>query len=277
MRVDAHQHFWIYEPVRDAWIDNSMQVIRRDFLPADLSGHLEKHNIDGCIAVQADQSEDETNFLLKLADENPWISGVVGWVDLMALDIEQKLEHYASFPKLKGFRHIVEAEPDDHFMLGDTFQRGISFLANFNFTYDVLIFPKQLWAAIQMVENFPEQNFVLDHIAKPDIKNGVMEPWASEIKEIAKNENLYCKVSGIITEADHQNWNRDEIYPYLDVIFEAFGTDRLLYGSDWPVCLLAGSYEQVYQLIEKYVADFSEQEKAKIFGDNSAKIYGLKE
>ena len=273
MKIDSHQHFWIYNPIRDSWIDDSMKILRRNFLPEDLYPIIKEQNIDGTITVQADQSEDETNFLLKLADENDWIVGVVGWIDLMGDDIERRLEHFSSLKKLKGFRHIVQAEPDNNFMLNEKFQNGISRLKHFNFTYDILVFPHQLPAAIKLSEKHPEQKFILDHIAKP-FKNEI-EPWASEIRELARNKNVFCKISGIVTEADHKNWKPEDIYPYLDVVFESFGYDRLLFGSDWPVCLLAGTYKQVINLIEEYTRNISPEEKEKIFGMNARLFYNI--
>lgn len=275
MRIDAHQHFWVYDPVRDSWIDESMHILRRNFLPQDLSPLLNQNSINKTIAVQADQSENETNFLLDLADKNEWISGVVGWVDLISHNIEKKLEHFSSYKKLKGFRYIVQAEPDDNFMLGENFQRGISLLKNFNFTYDILIYPKQLPAAIKLAEKHPDQKFILDHIAKPYIKKNEIEPWASGIKELAMNPNVYCKISGLITEADLKNWKSTNIYPYLDIVFNAFGYDRLLFGSDWPVCLLAGSYKQVLNLIEDYMKNDSEENKEKVFDKNAVSFYNI--
>jgi L-fuconolactonase len=275
MRIDAHQHFWIYHPVRDSWIDETMQVLRRNFLPEDLSPIIQENLIDGTIVVQADQSENETNFLLDLADKNEWISGVVGWVDLKAPDIEKKLEHFASYKKLKGFRHIVQAEPDDNFILNEKFRRGISFLKGFSFTYDILIYPHQLLAATKLTEKHPDQKFILDHIAKPFIKKREVEQWASGIKELAINPNVYCKISGLITEADHNNWKSTDIYPYLDIVFNAFGYDRLSFGSDWPVCLLAGSYNQVINLMEDYMKNDSEENKEKVFGKNAISFYNI--
>ena len=275
MKIDSHQHFWIYNPIRDSWIDDSMKILRRNFLPEDLYPIIKEQNIDGTITVQADQSEDETNFLLKLADENDWIVGVVGWIDLMGDDIERRLEHFSSLKKLKGFRHIVQAEPDNNFMLNEKFQNGISRLKHFNFTYDILVFPHQLPAAIKLSEKHPEQKFILDHIAKPFIKKNEIEPWASEIRELARNKNVFCKISGIVTEADHKNWKPEDIYPYLDVVFESFGYDRLLFGSDWPVCLLAGTYKQVVNLIEEYTRNISPEEKEKIFGMNARLFYNI--
>ena len=275
MKIDAHQHFWIYNPIRDAWIDDSMKILKRNFLPKDIEPALKQSLIDGTITVQADQSENETNFLLSLAEKNKWILGVVGWIDLTAPDVGKKLEHFSNNKKLKGFRHIVQAEPDDNFMLNEKFQRGIGLLKNFNFTYDILIYPRQLSAAIKLTEKYYEQRFILDHIAKPLIRKKEFKPWALDIKKLAENPNVFCKISGIITEADHQNWKPSDIYPYLDIIFDAFSYDRLLFGSDWPVCLLAGSYEKVFSLIIDYTKNFPEENKEKIFGKNALLFYNI--
>lgn len=275
MRIDAHQHFWIYNPIRDLWIDENIKVLRSNFLPEDLYPLIHEEGVDGTIAVQADQSEEETNFLLELAEKNPWILGVVGWIDLKNKNSEKRIEHFSQFKKLKGFRHIVQAEPDENFMLGEEFQRGISFLKHFNLTYDILIYPNQIPAAVKLTEKHPEQKFILDHIAKPKIKSKIIEPWTSGIKELAANKNVFCKISGLITEADHKNWKPDDIYPYLDAVFESFGYDRLLFGSDWPVCLLAGSYNRVKNLIENYLRSSSLEDKEKIFGKNVQIFYDI--
>ena len=276
MIIDSHQHFWIYNPVRDAWIDESMLMLRKNFLPEELEPILIKHSIDGTIAVQADQSEVETEFLLSLAKENDWIFGVVGWIDLKAKNIEKRLEYFSSFPVLKGFRHIVQAEPDPDFMLNEKFQNGISSLKQFNYTYDILVYPHQLPASIKLSEKHNEQKFVLDHIAKPLIIQNKIEPWASYIKELAKNPNVYCKVSGMVTEADYNNWKPEDFYPYLDIIFESFGIERIMFGSDYPVCLLAGSYGQVLNIVKKYTADIFDEDKEKIWSKNSLSFYNIK-
>lgn len=275
MRIDSHQHFWKYNPVRDQWITDDMVAIRRDFLPEDLLPELRANHIDGCIAVQADQSEEETRFLLDLAKENDFIRAVVGWVDLRADNVAECLGLLSQKKKLRGFRHIVQSEPDDRFMLQRAFLRGIGGLRQFGFTYDILLYPRQLPAAIELVARFPNQPFVIDHIAKPDIKAKRTLPWAQQMREIAGNRNVYCKVSGMLTEADWKNWKSDDCRPYLDIVFEAFGCDRIMFGSDWPVCLLAASYSQVIGLIADYTKDFSPAEKAKIFGLNAARFYGI--
>lgn len=274
MKIDAHQHFWKYDAIRDAWIDDSMKVIRRDFLPQDLTPILKLNSIDGCVAVQASQSEIETEFLLDLAQNNPFIKGVIGWVDLRKENIEERLAYYSKNNKLKGVRHIVQGEAVD-FMLRADFQNGISKLAKFNLTYDILVFPTQLEAAITLVNKFPNQKFVIDHIAKPYIKKGAIDDWKIAITELVKAPNVFCKVSGMVTEADFKNWKPLDFKPYLDVVFEAFGIDRIMYGSDWPVCLLASDYESQFAIIQNYVKTFSVDEKLKIFGGNAIQFYDL--
>ncbi len=277
MVIDAHQHFWQFDPVRDAWIDNSMSVLRRDFLPADLLPTLCDNGVDGCIAVQADQSEIETEFLLGLATRHDFIRGVVGWVDLRADNIEERLEYFAQYPRLRGFRHIVQGEADVNFMLRPDFQRGIGLLEKFDFTYDILVFPHQMGAALELACRFPRQTFVLDHLAKPYIKDGFREGWAVLLRELGRCENVYCKVSGIVTEADWQHWQYADFVPYLDEAFEAFGPDRLLYGSDWPVCLLGGDYGRVKGILTQYLGAFSPSDRSKVWGGNAARVYGLAE
>ena len=232
--IDAHQHFWHYDLVQHSWINDEMSVIRKDFLPADLKPVLEENGVAGCVAVQADQTEAETNFLLKLSDENDFIKGVVGWVDLRSDNLQQRLEHYAQFKNIKGFRHILQGE-EPAFMLQASFLKGIGLLQRFNFTYDVLVFPKHLKAALQLVKQFPDQPFVIDHIAKPYIKGGIIDGWKEDIAAIAQYPNVHCKISGMVTEADMRNWKQADFTPYLDVITNSFGIDRIMYGSDWPV------------------------------------------
>ena len=252
-----------------------MSLLRRDFLPDDLIPELQSQNMDGSIAVQADQSEAETRFLLDLAAKVPQILGVVGWVNLCSSNIQESLHQYANCRKLRGLRHIVQAEPDDRFLLREEFVHGISCLRDFGLTYDILVYTRQLPAAAELVAKFPNQLFVLDHIAKPEIKSRKTSPWDQYIRKIAKHQNVYCKISGLITEADWQNWSEQDIAPYLDIVFDAFGADRLMFGSDWPVCLLAGSYSRVFELINRYTESFSETDRANIFGLNAARFYAL--
>jgi len=281
MRIDSHQHFWRYDPARDSWITNAMSALKRDFLPADLSPELQRSGIDSCIAVQTAQSESETQFLLDLAASHDFIAGVVGWVDLCAATLRERLRSFSRFPKLRGFRHIAQAEPDDRFLVREDFLEGIGALAEFGFTYDILIYPRQLAAATELVAQFPDQRFVLDHMAKPPIRSGKASaretPWAAQLRRLASYENVWCKVSGLITEADWGAWRREDFTPYLDVVFESFGPDRLMFGSDWPVCLLAGSYAQVKQIIEEYVDARCPAAKENIFGGTAARFYGLQE
>lgn len=273
MVIDAHQHFWRFNLVRDAWITEDMSSIRRDFLPGDLAPALDANGVDATIAVQADQSEAETEFLLGLAEGDPRIAGVVGWVDLRAADVERRLEHFSHFKKLRGVRHIAQGEADDRFLARPEFVRGVGLLKSFGLTYDILVFPRQLPAAIEMVGKLPEQKFVVDHLAKPEIAATKIEPWAGLMREIAMHPNVYCKLSGMVTEADWKNWKTADFDPYLDVVFEAFGPERLMFGSDWPVCLVAASYSQVKNIVESYVDRHAPQSKAAIFGETVKRFY----
>jgi len=252
-----------------------MSVIQRNFYPEDLQPTLQQNGIDACVAVQADQSLGETRFLLDLAAKNDFVKAVVGWIDLQDDAIDEQLSEWKSEKKLVGFRHVLQAELDTEYMLRPSFLRGISKLKNHEFTYDILIFPKHLATAQKFVAQFPDQPFVLDHIAKPYIKAGLIDEWKRDIKSLAKFENLQCKVSGIITEADWKSWTYEQIKPFLDIVFEAFRTDRIMFGSDWPVCLVAGDYSQVKGIIETYIKGFSVSEKCKVFGENAAKFYGI--
>ena len=275
-KIDSHQHFWKYDPVRDAWITYDMRAIQRDFLPDHLSPILQENGIDGCIAVQADQSEDETDYLLDLAKAHDFIKGVVGWIDLRHPDVEERLKHYKKYPKLKGFRHVLQGEHDRALMLKPSFKRGIALLESYGYTYDILIYPDQLGYTREFVAHFPNQPFVLDHIAKPHIKDRyITEEWKAAIRAVAAHENLYCKISGMVTEADWAHWKPEHFRVYLDTIVEAFGTQRIMYGSDWPVCLVAASYQQVLQIVQDYFAPFNESDKAAFFGGNAIKFYKL--
>ena len=275
MRVDAHQHFWRYDPQRDKWIDDNMSVLKRDFLPDEFGRELAANQMDASILVQVDQSEAETHFLLELADAHPSIAGVVGWVDLRSFAVTERLEYFSQFEKLRGFRHIVQAEPDD-FLVQPEFVSGVTALGPFGYTYDLLVYPRQLPAAIRLVEKLPQQAFVLDHIAKPDIKSGLLHPWREHIFALAQNSNVFCKLSGLVTEADWENWKPEDFNPYLDVMFESFGPERLMFGSDWPVCLLAANYGQVKSLIADYVRRNAPDHEDAIFGENALRCYGLK-
>lgn len=275
MRIDAHQHFWFFDLVRDSWIDDSMQVIRRDFLPEDLQPVLAAHHFEACVAVQADQSEKENAFLLNIAQQHDFIKGIVGWVDLQAPNIAERLEYYQTKKLIKGFRHILQGEVQRDLMLQPAFMYGMGLLAQFNFTYDILIFPDQIAFAEEMVRSLPNQKFVIDHIAKPNIKKQQFADWKRDIQAIAKHENVWCKVSGMLTEADWQHWKINDFEPYLEVIFEAFGVDKLMYGSDWPVCNVAGGYENTLNILLPFTQKLSPQEQAQFYGLNAADFYQL--
>lgn len=274
MRIDSHQHFWQFDPVRDAWIDESMGEIARDFLPQHLKPLLQESQIDGCVAVQADQSETETEFLLDLAQRHSFVKGVVGWVDLCADDLSERLIFYSKNPFFKGVRHILQAEKEGY-MVKESFVKGIGLLKDFNLTYDILIYPHQLEEAIELVKQNPDQPFVLDHLAKPYIKDKKIEKWAKHIKQLAAFKNVNCKFSGLLTEGDWNHWQASDFSDYLSVVMEAFGQDRLMFGSDWPVCLLAGSYQHVLRIVEDFIEGLSLADKNKIMGENAHNFYRL--
>ncbi|MBE9464377.1 amidohydrolase family protein [Dyadobacter subterraneus] len=274
MVIDSHQHFWIFDEQRDSWITPEMEEIRKNFLPADLEPVLKANGVDGCVAVQADQSNQETEFLLQLAESNDFVKGVVGWIDLRADHLYDRLEVCSQFEKLKGFRHVVQGEPDG-FLEQPDFIKGVRQLTAFNFTYDILVYPTQLEASYIFAKQLPNVRFVLDHIAKPYIKKGEIEGWAKDIRKLAELPNVSCKVSGMVTEADWYNWKNEDFNPYLDIIFEAFGANRILFGSDWPVCLVAAEYGAMKDILSTYVAKLSKDEQKKIWGDNAVKFYSL--
>ncbi|EOZ95430.1 L-fuconolactone hydrolase [Indibacter alkaliphilus LW1] len=275
MRIDAHQHFWKFDPIRDSWIGDSMKAIQKDFLPKDLKPELDKRWLDGCIAVQADESLQETEFLLQMAKENPWIEGVVGWINLEGKDLDVQLEKYSEENKLVGFRKILQSLPPIA-LENPGFLKGISKLSKFDFTYDILIFPNHLDQAFQLAKKYPDQRFIIDHLAKPEIKNAEFGNWSRKISLFSDLENVYCKVSGMVTEADWQEWKTSHFHPYLEKVTETFGTKRLVFGSDWPVCLVAASYTEVYDIASVFFSSFSKTEQNDIFGENACRFYGLK-
>lgn len=276
MRIDAHQHFWKYNEDRDTWITDDMEVIQRHFVPEDLKPVLREVNIDGTVIVQSDQSKEENIFQLANALQHDFVKGVVGWVDLMTDDIEDQLAYYQEFKKMRGFRHVLQSEKQRDFMLQPNFMRGIGKLSKFNYTYDILIYPDQLKHTVDFVRKFPDQPFVLDHIAKPNIKDCKIDEWKKEIEKLGEFQNLYCKVSGMVTEAKWNAWTKEDFKPYLDTVVKSFGTDRLMFGSDWPVCLVAAeSYAEVLELVTDYFRSFSDNEKKKIFGGNATRFYNL--
>ncbi len=272
--IDSHQHFWEYSANRHNWIDDDMSVIRKDFMPHDLLPVYMKNGIDGCVSVQADQTEIETNFLLKLSGNNSFIKGIVGWVDLKAANINDRLSYYKQFDVVKGFRHVLQAE-EPSLMLTSDFLKGISALGKFNYTYDILVFPKHLNATVELVRRFPDQFFVIDHIAKPNIKKGLIDQWRNDISIIAQYQNVYCKISGMITEADYKLWTKADLKPYIDIIVSAFGTKRIMFGSDWPVCLVAGTYEMMLSVVKEYFSFFTIAEQEDVFVNNCCNFYQL--
>lgn len=275
MKIDAHQHFWQFNPVRDAWItEGVMSAIRRDFMPDDLSPLLAQHGFDGCVAVQAAQSEVETAFLLDLAEKHDFIKGVVGWIDIKGNDLAERLDYFSQFPKLKGFRHILQGEKNI-FMLSPKFLEGVRLLGQRGYTYDVLVHPNQLKFVQQLLFKSDNQRFVIDHMAKPYISKGLIKEWTKDLRVVARQKHVFCKISGMVTEADWQGGQDADFTPYLDVVFDLFGTDRIMYGSDWPVCLLAATYEKQLSIIQNYVSKLSDTEGAKIMGLNAAQFYNL--
>ncbi len=277
MRLDAHQHFWHYNPADYVWMNDQMDVLRRDYLPGDLAPLLEAVELDGTVAVQARQMIEETRWLLELSETHDLIQGVVGWVDLRSDALAGQLAEFSPHPKLKGVRHVVHDEPDVEFMLLPEFQRGIAQLEDFGLTYDLLTFPIHLPIACQLVKRFPEQPFVLDHISKPAIKDRTVSPWREDLQRLAKFGNVCCKLSGMVTETTWGQWQGDDFRVYLDVVIEAFGTDRVMIGSDWPVCTLSGDYASVMNVVIDYVAQFSPREREAILGGNCARFYNIEQ
>ena len=275
MRIDCHQHFWNYDPATYPWITDQMAVLKRAYTPSDLLPELAAAEIESTVAVQVRQSESENFFLLELAERYRQIAGIVGWVDLSAPKLPERLALFAGYAKVRGFRHVVQDEPDDNFLVRKAILEGIASLKEYGFTYDILIYPRQLPAAIRLVEALPDQPFAIDHIAKPAIKTKEIGTWSRHIQTVAANRNVYCKISGLITEADWSDWRAEDFYPYLDVVFEAFGPDRLMFGSDWPVCLLAGTYQQVLRIVDDYTRNLRPEERENIFGNNAARFYRL--
>jgi L-fuconolactonase len=274
MQVDTHVHFWEYDKIKDDWITDDMKVLQQDYLPSVIASTLKRNEIDACVAVQASQTELETHFLVELANTHDIIKGVVGWIDLQSETIHDRLNYFSHYSVIKGWRHVAQAEPND-FLLRKEFQRGIAALKPYGYAYDILIYHHQLKPALEFAMKFPDQRFVIDHCAKPDIAHHKIDEWKVLMKEMAKHPQMYCKLSGLFTEANWKKWSPADFYPYLDVVFEAFGTDRLMFGSDWPVMLLSGIYVQWKSLLEKYMEKFDEEEKQKVFADNAVQFYKL--
>src|SRR6266576_746527 len=276
MHIDAHQHFWRYNAHDYGWIDDSMTSLRRDFLPSDLAPELQRNGFEGCVAVQTRQTLEETQWLLELADASSFIVGVVGWVDLKSSRLRSDLQQITANSKLVGVRHIVQSEPDDRFLLRRDFLDGVAMLEEFGLAYDILIYPRHLPVALEFVRELPRQRFVLDHLAKPAIKERELRAWAAGIPDLESRPNVMCKLSGLVTEADWSGWTSDQIRPYLDVAFEQFGPERLMIGSDWPVCTLAASYSRVIEVVVDYLKSFPTETREAVMGGNARRLWRLK-
>lgn len=273
--IDSHHHFWRYDPVAYDWIDDTMRTIRRDFLPGDLRRATSEAAIDGVISVQARQSLEETRWLLGLANQHDWVRGVVGWVPLASPNVKRVLESLAAERKLIGVRHVVQGELDEDFILRDDFNGGVAALREFGLRYDILIFERHLPQTIRFVDRHPNQVFILDHIAKPRIKAGELDPWRRNLAELARRGNVYCKVSGMVSEADPRDWTVEQLRPYFDIVLGAFGPDRVMFGSDWPVCLVGVEYARWANIVRKWTQRLSQSARERIFGGTAIEAYGL--
>lgn len=276
MKIDSHQHFWEFDKIVDpSWINDDMAVLRQNYLPSDVQRLMLQNGIEGCIAVQADQTEAETHYLLKLASQYDIIKAVVGWVDLRAANIKERLDYFSEFKLLKGFRHIVQAEEEMDFLLREDFCRGIALLRDYSFTYDILIYPEHLKYAHLFVKKFPEQKLVIDHLAKPYIKEKRVDEWKNDLQVFGQYENVYCKMAGLVTEADWKEWQFSDFKEYVSIVLDIFGIDRVMFGSDWPVCLPSASYDLVCEIVDKNTSFLNENEKAKLWGLNAEQFYHL--
>jgi L-fuconolactonase len=275
MNIDSHQHFWLYDDKEYGWIGDDMKILKKNYLPEDFHLLLHKSGFEGCLVVEARQSLEESRWLLHLADSNDFIKGVVGWVDLCSRDVKRQLLEFASHPKFVGVRHVIHDERDDNFILRDDFMNGIQGLKEYELVYEILIFPRHLKNTIRFVERFHDQKFVLDHIGKPNIRSHNISPWREDIRELASFPNVFCKLSGMVTEADWKVWKENDFKEYLDILVEAFGTERLMIGSDWPVCLLAGNYSDIMKIVPNYFSKFTETENNNIMGLNAMRVYNI--
>ena len=275
MKIDSHHHFWKYDPITYSWMNDKMDILKVDYQPVDLKKEIAEVGIDGVVSVQADQSLRETDDLLEYAKVNDFILAVVGWLPLANDNVRDLMDKYADNSLLKGIRHVVQDEPDDDFILGEQFNRGVSLLKEYNWIYDILIYERQLSPSIQFVDCHPEQIFVLDHIAKPRIGDSMIEPWKTQMFEMAKRENVSCKLSGIATEANWSEWKKEDLIPYMDVALEAFGPDRMMFGSDWPVARLAVEYGPWVEICREFISTLSGDEQKLIEGNVASKVYGL--
>ena len=275
LKIDAHQHFWLYNPQRDQWINNDMAILQEDFMPEHLQPILEHYDFQGTVVVQSDQSPEENQFQLENAEKHPFIKAVVGWIDMQAPDLEAQLQAYQRYPKLKGFRSMLQSDPDRAAMLRPDFQSGLAKLQAYGYTFDILVLPDQLQYARALVAAFPEQRFVLNHLGKPNIKLRQFEDWVADIKALAAHENVYCKVSGMVTEADLTRWKFEDFKPYIDTIFSCFSIERVMYGSDWPVCRLAATFGEVMEILENHTANFTEAQRALFWAQNAIRFYNI--
>ena len=275
MKIDTHQHFWRYNERDYGWMGPGMEALKRDYLPAELAKLLSKTGIDGTVAVQARQCPEESDFLLGLADEYPFIKAVVGWVDLCSERVDDQLERFCRRPRFRGVRHVIHDEPDDRFMMREDFRRGIGKLKNYGLVYELLLFARHLALAAEFVAQFPEQMFVLDHIGKPAIRDGRLRPWANDIRKLARFDNVACKISGMVTEADWESWKPKQLVPYMETVLEAFGHERVMIGSDWPVCTVAATYEEVMETAYDFVGRLSASEQEAIWAGNAQRIYAI--
>jgi L-fuconolactonase len=274
-KIDAHHHCWQYNAQKHAWIDDTMQVIQRDFAPEDLQPCLEANEVTATVLVQVNQDAQENHYMLSLAQSSPFIKGIVGWVDFQAPDLAEQLEMWTAFGVMKGFRHIAQAEAND-FLARPDIIAGIARLQRYGFTYDILIKPPQMKTALKLVQALPGQPFVIDHLAKPYIAAGKLQAWARDIKALAAAENVYCKISGMVTEADWKHWTNEQLWPYMDVVLEAFGPQRLMFGTDWPVCLVAASYDAVVASVRLWVEKLSDSEQQDVWYNTAAQFYKIK-
>lgn len=275
IKLDAHQHFWRYEPEEYAWIDDTMEEIKRDFLPEHLDQELRTAEIDGSISVQARQTIEETAWLLELARDYDFIEGVVGWIPLTSLQCGKYLELYSLNPCFKGVRHVIQDEPDDEFILREDFNQGIRRLKEYELIYEILVYERQLPQTIQFVDRHPNQLFILDHIGKPRIQEGLHTPWRKNIQQLAERENVYCKLSGMVTEADDERWTAEQLTPCFEIVLEAFWPERIMFGSDWPVCLAAAEYQTWFDVVETWVSALSDHERRRILGETASEVYKI--
>ena len=273
--IDTHHHFWNYSAKEYDWINDDMKAIRKDYLPVDLLKEIKAAGVDGAVSVQARQTVEESDWLLGMAEKNDFLKGVVGWVDLRAKGVDKDLERLAKHKKFKGVRHVVQGEPDDNFILGAAFNEGIKKLLKYDLRYDILILEKHLKPSIAFVDKHPKQVFILDHIAKPRIKERILSPWRENMMELAKRPNVYCKISGMLTEADWRKWSAADLAPYFDTTLQAFGPKRLMLGSDWPVMLVAGKYKQWVDMVKQVVSRYSSAEQDRILYKNAVEAYKL--